>query len=253
MTKPQLKHTKQVSTADGASTHSHGVLTEWNDERGYGFITPDDGGQKVFLHIKSLLPSARRPIVGEEFSYKLTTDDKGRPRAEVAFQMGLDDRRHTPLLDERRSTPLLDVKRRTPFFHSLIKGLSYFWPLAIIPAFIFTVITGNLVLGVCVAFFVNSLLTLLFYWEDKYRAQNNYWRISEKCLHIWGFLCGWPGALYAQYVFRHKRSKISFMIGFWFCVIANVISLFWLFYQFEPMKIGNAFRAWWQEVSSLYD
>ncbi len=81
MTKPRLKliEIEQVPAANDAPALSHGVLAEWNDERGYGFITPDDGDQKVFLHVKSLLPSARRPLVGEEFFYKLTTDEKGRP------------------------------------------------------------------------------------------------------------------------------------------------------------------------------
>jgi len=234
MTKPRLKliEIEQVPAANDAPALSHGVLAEWNDERGYGFITPDDGDQKVFLHVKSLLPSARRPLVGEEFFYKLTTDEKGRPRAEEAFQT------------------MLDEKRSLPFHHSIIKGLSFFWPLAIIPAIIVIAKTGNFAIGLCAAFVVNSLLTILFYWEDKHLAQYKYWRIPEKCLHIWELLCGWPGALYAQRAFRHKRSKRSFMIVFWLCVIANVAALFLLFYYTEPTKIGKALGAWWREVSS---
>ncbi|MBF4509052.1 MAG: cold shock domain-containing protein, partial [Aeromicrobium sp.] len=29
----------------------HGRLSAWNDERGFGFIEPDDGGPRVFAHI----------------------------------------------------------------------------------------------------------------------------------------------------------------------------------------------------------
>ena len=192
-----------------------GVLTEWKDERGYGFITPDDGGPRVFLHVKSLKPEARRPVVGELFFYKLTTDDQGRPRAEEAFQT---------MLDERRSIP---------FLHSAIKGLSYLWPLALIPFLVMTAKTGSFTYGLCTAFAVNSLLTLLFYWEDKHLAQYKYWRIPEKCLHAWELLCGWPGALYAQQAFRHKRSKTSFMAVFWLCAIANVTVLALLFFYTE--------------------
>ncbi|MBR0458377.1 MAG: DUF1294 domain-containing protein [Victivallales bacterium] len=128
--------------------------------------------------------------------------------------------------------------------HSAIKGLSYFWPLAFVPMFATTVKTGNFAYGLGVAFAVNSLLTILFYWEDKHLAQNNDWRIPEKCLHIWELLCGWPGALFAQQAFRHKRSKTSFMIVFWLCAIANVIALVLLFYYGAPKAIDKAISSW---------
>ena len=235
MTKLRLKRTETVSIESLPFDQSHGILTEWNDERGYGFITPYDGGEKVFLHIKSLLQSARRPVIGELFFYKLTTDDKGRPRAEQAFQKTLDE------------------KRCTPFTHSIIKGLSFFWPLAFIPAIAITAKTGRLAVGFCAAYIINSLLTILLYWEDKHLAQYKYWRIPEKCLHIWEFLCGWPGALYAQQAFRHKRSKTSFLVVFWLCAIANVIALVLLLSYGGSTAIGDKVRAWWQEVSALYD
>ncbi len=208
--KTALKHDKTVIADTKDAVASYGILTDWDDERGYGFITPEDGSQKVFLHVKSLQPSARRPMRGEMFFYKLTTDDKGRPRAEEAFQRDMDER------------------QRLPFHHSVIKGLSYFWLLGVIPFVVMTIKT-SLKYGLCLAFVVNSLLTILFYWEDKHLAQYKYWRIPEKSLHIWELLCGWPGALYAQQAFRHKRSKTSFMIVFWLCAAANILVCFLLF------------------------
>ncbi len=231
MKKLTLKRIEKTPAESGP----YGVLTEWNDERGYGFITPYGGGEKVFLHIKSVRSSARRPKVGEQFYYKLTTDERGRPRAEDAYQ------------------PVLDEKRSTPFHHSILKGLSYFWPLAIIPAFVMIAITGNFTVGLCVAFVINSLLTILFYWEDKYLAQYKYWRIPEKCLHIWELLCGWPGALFAQQAFKHKRSKISFIFAFWICVIINVMVLSWLYYHGEALKIGNTLGSLWHEIKIMYE
>ena len=157
---------------------------------------------------------------------KLTSDafSQGirRPRAEDACQT------------------MLDAKRNIPFLHSAIRGLSFFWPLAFVPALVLIVKTGNPVIGLCAAYAVNSLLTILFYWEDKHLAECQYWRIPEKCLHAWEFLCGWPGALYAQQAFRHKRSKFSYMALFWLCAIANVIALALLFYYMGPMRAQNS-------------
>ena len=235
MSRIRLKTPEQSTTGYGRPVQSRGILIEWNDERGYGFILPEDDGEKVFLHIKSLRPEASRPMVGEEFFYKLTTDAKGRPRAEDAFQA----MRHS--------------RRDTPFHHSILDALSRIWPLAFVPVFIVTAITSKLELGLCAAFVLNSLMTFLFYWEDKYLAQYKYWRISEKKLHIWELLCGWPGALVAQRVFRHKRSKGSFVFMFCLCVVANVAALYLLFHYGNPQDIGEAIADLWKDFASLYE
>ena len=147
-----------------------------------------------------------------------------------------------------KSQTILDEKRSTPFHHSLFCLLSWLWPFSLIPPFIVAAKTGNLVLGLCIAFAVNSLLTVLFYREDKYLAQYKYWRIPEKVLHLWEFFCGWPGALYAQHAFRHKRSKTSFMLVFWLCTIANATLVFLLFYHFDLAEAGKMLKEWWQTL-----
>jgi uncharacterized membrane protein YsdA (DUF1294 family)/cold shock CspA family protein len=234
MTKHQSQPAERAAAKQGESAWLHqGVLTEWNDERGYGFITPSDGGPKVFLHIKSLLPTARRPVAGELFSYNLTADEKGRPRAGDAFQSEYDE-------------------RRPPAFHySVLRELSRLWLLALIPPFLLVVRTGSLVPGVITAFAGNSLLTILFYRTDKYLAQYKYWRIPERNLHLWEFFCGWPGALYAQHAFRHKRNKTSYMIVFWLCVIVNAALLFLLFFYVDPAKNGKILGDWRHYINTM--
>ena len=119
---------------------------------------------------------------------------------------------------------------RTPFHHAAMIGLACFWPLAVVPCLVVTVGTGDSVYGAAAAFAVNSLLTALFYAEDKYLARHDFRRIPEKCLHIWEFLCGWPGAWCARQLFRHKSSKTRFLIVSRLCTAANIAALFLFFY-----------------------
>ena len=49
--------------------------------------------------------------------------------------------------------------------------------------------------------------------------------MSEQTLLTLSLLCGWPGALVAQQVFRHKTRKRSFRRVFWGTVTLNVLLL----------------------------
>jgi len=43
------------------SVQQRGKLTTWKDDRGFGFIKPDQGGKDVFLHISAVNGASRRP------------------------------------------------------------------------------------------------------------------------------------------------------------------------------------------------
>lgn len=66
---------------------------------------------------------------------------------------------------------------------------------------------------------ITSLWAFLLYWLDKRLAQNGGRRISEKNLLLIAFFGGWPGALAAQQMFRHKTQKLSFQMRFWTVVV----------------------------------
>jgi len=68
-----------------------------------------------------------------------------------------------------------------------------------------------------------SALCFIVYGFDKSRAKSGGRRVPEKTLHLLEFFGGWPGALVAQQVLRHKTQKTSFRIAFWVCVLANVM------------------------------
>ena len=63
------------------------------------------------------------------------------------------------------------------------------------------------------------------YGLDKRAARRNGQRTSEGALLSLGVLCGWPGALVAQQVFRHKTRKRTFRRAFWRTIVLNVILL----------------------------
>lgn len=67
-----------------------------------------------------------------------------------------------------------------------------------------------------------SLACAISYWRDKSAAQRGQWRVSESTLLMLGLLGGWPGALVAQNMLRHKTSKRSFQLLFWMTVVLNM-------------------------------
>lgn len=58
-----------------------GTLTQWNDDRGFGFVTPAQGGQDVFVHISSFPRDGRRPQLQERLSFELELNKDGKKRA----------------------------------------------------------------------------------------------------------------------------------------------------------------------------
>ena len=73
-----------------------------------------------------------------------------------------------------------------------------------------------------------SALAFIAYAVDKSAARNNRWRIKESTLHLLSLFGGWPGALLAQLVVRHKSKKQSFQSAFWLTVVVNCGAVGWL-------------------------
>lgn len=67
-----------------------------------------------------------------------------------------------------------------------------------------------------------SIIAFIAYGIDKRRARKNQFRISEKKLHLFSLLGGWPGSYLAQQLFRHKTRKVSFRLVFWIIVILHL-------------------------------
>lgn len=66
-----------------------GVLKTWKEDRGFGFIKPDDGGKDIFIHISALSGISRRPATGDVIYYQITKDNRGKYKAINAQIEGL--------------------------------------------------------------------------------------------------------------------------------------------------------------------
>jgi uncharacterized membrane protein YsdA (DUF1294 family)/cold shock CspA family protein len=184
-----------------------GRIATWKDERGFGFIAPDGGGKPVFVHVSSFKNRQRRPKGDELVTYQIGVDSRGRLRAEaVAY---VDERLHRSGGPGRSSFPPLFA---ACFLFSVGAAVLFGW----------------LPLAVLVLYLAASVLTFVVYAMDKSAAVQHEWRTAESTLHLFSLLGGWPGAVAAQRLLRHKCSKESFQVAFWITVVLNCVAVGWL-------------------------
>ena len=59
-----------------------GTVKFFNDAKGFGFITPDGGGQDAFVHVSALEASGMRTLnQNQRVEYELAPDRRGRESA----------------------------------------------------------------------------------------------------------------------------------------------------------------------------
>ena len=59
-----------------------GTVKFFNETKGYGFISPDDGGQDSFVHISDVERCGMRSLnKDQKVSYEVETDERGKSRA----------------------------------------------------------------------------------------------------------------------------------------------------------------------------
>lgn len=79
-----------------------------------------------------------------------------------------------------------------------------------------------------------SLITFCaFYFDKKYSVKNQS-RVSENNLHTLELIGGWPGALIASQLFRHKTSKLSYQIVLWSIILIHI--LFWIWLKWNTLQ-----------------
>jgi uncharacterized membrane protein YsdA (DUF1294 family)/cold shock CspA family protein len=186
-------------------TLERGCLSEWNDERGFGFITPSAGSGRYFVHVSAFSHQGVRPAQGEPVWYQLGHDDRGRTVA-IAARHIESDMRMDARVEPRQSGTALPGLVLALGFLVLVLALV---PLAHVP------------LAVPGFYLFASAASFVLYASDKAAAEAGRWRTAESTLHLFAAFGGWPGALVAQSVFRHKTRKASFRAVFWVTVALN--------------------------------
>lgn len=183
-----------------------GILKSWNDERGFGFIEPFNGGQEIFVHIKAIEGRSGRPQAGQRLSFEVEIGPDGKKRAKSVQVV-----RVAPVPSRRY--------RDSPAPWGTVSYLS-------IPAFLvvyaIVAVLWNVPHWVGGLYVAASAGCFAVYFIDKSAAVAGRWRVSEATLVFVGLAGGWPGAIVAQQILRHKSTKRSFRSAFWGSVVLNV-------------------------------
>ncbi|HEX5380790.1 DUF1294 domain-containing protein [Acinetobacter tibetensis] len=200
-----------------------GRLVEWFDDKGYGFIQPNETNkERVFLHIKDFARPGPRPIVGCALEYMVLLDGQGRFRAQQVTYLKASQTGQKP---KAKPTP--------PQKHSVMQlaGMAYFVALAVLV--IAGLLSGLVLLLICLM----NAASYWFYAQDKEAAQLGGRRVPEQTLHVLAFLGGWPAAWLAQQKLRHKTQKQPFR-KVYFCTIAlNLLLILWLISPLNSLPI----------------
>jgi cold shock CspA family protein len=143
-----------------------GVLKSWNDERGFGFLEPLQGGEQIFVHIKAFPSAVGRPQLNQAYSFEVELGPKGKRAKNLQVLRPRASRR--PSERQERAQWGTATLFAIPAFLAVYGVVAVLWrPTAWIAAFY---------LGV-------SVLTFVVYAADKAAAAAQRWRTPESTLH----------------------------------------------------------------------
>ena len=61
-----------------------GTVKWFNDDKGFGFITPDEGGEDLFAHFSQINSAGFKTLAeGQKVSFDVTTRPKGKQASNI--------------------------------------------------------------------------------------------------------------------------------------------------------------------------
>lgn len=200
-----------------------GSIKSWNDERGFGFIEPLQGGQEVFVHVKAFKTRSGRPQVGQKVTFEVALNPDGKKRATSVEPL-------KPARSSGQSKPAGPAQWGTA---------SYFAIAGFGVIYLGAAVLWRLPGWVAGWYVIASVVTGFLYASDKAAAIAGRRRISEATLLGFGLVGGWPGAIVSQQLLRHKSNKVSFRSAFWGTVVFNVVGFLFMASPSMRHALGN--------------
>lgn len=184
-----------------------GKLIKWDDEKAFGFIVPNGGGDHVFIHKSAFSNRQRTPQIKDIITFSITKDKQGRYCADEATFSG----------EKLKKKQAKNVSK-----------FSIYLSVIFLVLMMAALVIGRMPINLVLFYLGGSTLTFILYAYDKSKAKRGAWRTPESTLHLFALAGGWPGAAIAQQTLRHKSQKKEFRFVFWLTVIANFCALAWL-------------------------
>lgn len=237
----------------------NGILEDWHDARGFGFIRRPGALGKIYVHMKAIGKSTERPKPGDKLTYEVGQGANGRPAA-LAVRIKSETSRtaaanlpagsasqgaapSTPQASESATTQSARKPRREPR-----PGMRHISMRTAAAATIIVIVGNNVMLDhvpewVGLLYIIGSIVTFLFYQADKRAAEKHEWRAPERRLHLTDLTFGIVGGLLAQHVLRHKTYKPGFVTITALITALHVLTLgLIMFGVYAPGTVGEFFR-----------
>lgn len=223
-----------------------GIVQSWKADRGFGFIRSEQLPHELFVHVSAFGEFRGHIAAGTRVTFVEERGPDGRKRATqvlVVSPVGQPDPADARLTASRNSPrqapPERPHKSRAPVRgndNAADRWRARF--LVALPAFaaFFVLVDalGDPPRWLALLYLLASGTAFLAYAIDKAAAKNGLWRTPESTLHLLALAGGWPGALLAQELLRHKSRKADFRFVFWLTAIGNILGLLWLASPWRP-------------------
>jgi cold shock CspA family protein len=92
-----------------------GKLVRWIDDKGFGFIKPENGKEDIFIYISALRGMSRKLVIGYVIHYQISFDAKGKTRAFIAKIEGVSQALTLTPLEHARKTTRSSAANERPY------------------------------------------------------------------------------------------------------------------------------------------